>query len=355
MSLSYLDLLLGTTIVFVVLYGLMNRQNELPAIEGKALAMVIAVPTPAAQTDSPLKVTVDFLNDGETVESFSREKGDRNPPVTLRSNQHPTLSVDFHYFESESIVLLSGQPPPGLSFRVRATTSLSNAPANKFPRRILELADRYPPEFGLNSAELDVWKWVKESERLILSQSAVSPAEFQLQRNEQLKIYPGKSLAFERGHHLRQGSLPSADLEMRAEMIVARLRADNFQAAKWIEQMTGRQPESAKRVVRTLQYRYGPNATLLTGQAGDDYYTRELRKFALHHIETDNQALRAWSGGTSGGSSLFVDLVSEHVALPLSCTWSYAGAPGGTTEHWKLVNKELTNEMTAEVLIDKFE
>jgi hypothetical protein len=350
-SLSYLDLLLGTTIVFVVLYGLLHRQGELPAIEGKALALVIAVPQPKAKTSIPVTVKVTFV-DGDTNESFSRQYGDTSSQVRFVSKRHPTLSVDFQYFNTESIVLLYGQPPPGLSFSIRAESTLSTGPENFVPRSLLELARRFPPDSALNAEQRQQLKWIEKGESLILNQSAMVPAMYQREHQNWLDEFPksGGSIEFKREKFARQFfKLSDPDLEMRAELIVERSKNSQFSVDDWIKKMTEHQPESARRVIRSLKYRYGPNVTILLGNcAASREEFRELKDFNRSILGSERLAQRA---GFQGGPSLFVDLVSENVAAPLSCTWSYAGAPGGATEHWKMEN----DKMTAEVLIDRFE
>lgn len=358
MSLSYLDLLLGTAIVFVVMFGLMNRQNTLPESEGKALVAIISVPQPKVRQTRPLAFELEFL-DGKTSRgtiqyAINSPAVDAGKEIVV-STEFPTLTVDFSQFKSESIVLLHGQPPPGLSYRIGVHAEIE---VDQITRRLFQLNRSYQEKYKLSANERRVLEWSEQGQQLILARATIAPDEFQAELGKWHKNCPYGSvdqLEEQRAKWARlrdriRDRSPVLDLLSYALLINEEL-APNSVAPNWISSM----PEKASiqsfgRVVRYLKCRWGTNGMTFLGDQGlrmnDNSLDEALFNLRNDDLNSDGFAEDLWSFDPQGGWKVYHDLISLRVVAPLSCSWTYAGVPGGQSAYWDFERKVDPDKLT---------
>ena len=116
MNLSYLDILLGTTMIFVVLYGISSRNKKLPEIEGTSIVLHVIAKPPEKSTEKP-SFTIVYRNPNNEEKT-----------VVVSKDRHEItkyLFIDGRRREN-GVLKIAGQPDPGSTISVEVKRVVSD-------------------------------------------------------------------------------------------------------------------------------------------------------------------------------------------------------------------------------------
>jgi hypothetical protein len=322
MRLSYLDILLGTTMVFVIIYGVYSRSDVLPEMEGAALVLrVNALPAPHSSNSGEPAFTI----------IYATNSGDRNE-VLLDSDSHRLsefLLVDASR-RREGWIAVHGQPDPGSTIEVRVTRQVDRAKTY-----LLDHCKFYDAQARRDETNA-LSGWAQDGESLLFRRSSMSTDDYQRE-----------VIAWKAGAPLVEGALRDRvldnyknyyatswfDAAARALMVSELISPTHESLDTLFTNTRGRFRDACGRVMRYWHAHYGALSAPLT----DNNWgltppaLPEVGELPIAPRDSWQRAITADSWGTW----VVHDLVADQLSPPVHCFWSYGGKPRIAIGEWQ--------------------
>jgi hypothetical protein len=339
MKLSYLDILLGTTMVFVIIYGVNSRSVALPEVEGTALVLRI---TTALNTDNQNVEEPSF-----TI-SYISSSGDRLE--FQLDNAHHRIT-DYLFIDASQrqngLITVHGQPDPGSTIEVVVERDVNQLDTSLFLHREFYI-ERLP-----NLKEVhDLIRWAEKGEGLILRRSSFNTIEFQQKVRDWNASVP---LSIDNIRlkcqvvGIRNPVYATAWFEAgaRALMVNELLNQNSTPLDPLLNNTNGRFRLACRRVIRHWEFYYGDLAVEFKAKTG--------RMSALDMPQSSvlpPAALDGWKRAMvddNWGVWIANDMITKEIALPVICYWSYGGKPQFTINEWVLAGNSIKSNVVIRI------
>ena len=331
MKLSYLDILLSTTTIFVVLYGIMSSGGNLPAEKGKALVMLVVPGGPAGKVE----VDVEYLDAAGRILESPRKVG-------RLSGVHKIMEITIdNQITDKGVITIWGQPEKESTIRVivRAKPELTD-----YQRALL---NRNPgtEEFlaGLTTDDRRLFQWIKEGEKRAFDRNDADPVPTSsvVEWLGQSPAAGGETLWEE----LTRLTMDNVRNITRIDLLAYALLVHDCVVPENARAIPKARPNENQlirlalfRARRHLQKTWGAAVPLTQGNLWyfEPVYGSDSK--GLPTTRKDNYQAPGW--GTQwlhkpdGGTFFIEDCIAEDVFIPSRGFWSYAGSHGCASSSW---------------------
>jgi hypothetical protein len=338
MRLSYLDILLGTTMVFVIIYGVYSRSAALPEVEGTALVLRLSA---VANTNNQ------NVGDPSFKIIYTPSSGDR---LEVQLNQDNHRLSDFLFVDAsqrqKGRIAVHGQPDPGSTIELAVERPVQGFSISLFEHRDIHIAQMTDGEFH------ELIQWAQQGEELLLVRSSMHSVDYQRkvsdwESNVPLSLNAIRSRALEAA--IRNSFYATAWLEAaaRALMVSELISPTGSSLDALLNNTGGRFRQACRRVMRHWELHYSVMSVPL-----------KINQWSLSALEVPQSNVLpdrpqdSWNRAKiddNWGTWIVSDMISSETAPPVVCYWSYGGKPSFVVKEWTLEGNTVKSSVSVQL------